>query len=305
MTTMTKPVHLLACLALFAGAASAQTPEPAQGRAWLAQLVGDWDAQFEVLGQAAVPGSESVRALGQHWVCAETETTMMGAPFRGRLSLGYDATTERFHATWIDSMGGHLWVYQAALNESRDTLTLETEGPSMTDPAQTARYREVIRILGADRRSFTSSVETADGEWMEILSIQYHRKKSRTPEPGESGDVPPLRVQYLEIVTPSAEATCNALAKLHGLTFGEAQAEFGNARTAELEGGGRIGVREPMHAQETPVVRPYVLVDDIEAAVEAAKEAGGEIAMGATEIPGQGRFAIYFLGGIQHGLWEL
>lgn len=60
-----------------------------------------------------------------------------------------------------------------------------------------------------------------------------------------------------------------------------------------------------MRETEKPVVRPYLLVEDIEAAVEAAQAAGGEIAMLPTEIPGQGTFAIYILGGIQHGLWQL
>jgi len=112
-------------------------------------------------------------------------------------------------------------------------------------------------------------------------------------------------VQYLEVVSPEVDATCSALAKLHGVRFGEPEAALGNARTATLRGGGRIGVRAPMRADEDPVVRPYVLVDDIEAAVKAAEAAGGKIAMHATEIPGHGKFAIYFLGGIQYGLWEL
>ena len=69
---------------------------------------------------------------------------------------------------------------------------------------------------------------------------------------------------------------------------------------------GKIGVRAPMREDEQPVVRPYVLVEDIEAAVKAAQAAGAEIAMPSTEIPGgHGKFAIYILGGIQHGLWQL
>ena len=60
-----------------------------------------------------------------------------------------------------------------------------------------------------------------------------------------------------------------------------------------------------MHEAEDPVVRPYLLVDDIEAAVEAAKEAGGEIAHPPMEIPGHGKFAIYIQGGIQTGLWQV
>ena len=46
-----------------------------------------------------------------------------------------------------------------------------------------------------------------------------------------------LRIQYLEIVTPSVDETCETLEKAHGVSFGEPVAEFGNARTAELEGG--------------------------------------------------------------------
>ncbi len=65
-----------------------------------------------------------------------------------------------------------------------------------------------------------------------------------------------LTVQYLEIVTPSVDATCDALAKAHGVVFSAPVPEFGNARTADLEGGGRIGVRGPMRDTETPVVRP-------------------------------------------------
>lgn len=114
-----------------------------------------------------------------------------------------------------------------------------------------------------------------------------------------------MRVQYLEIVTSEVEATCNMLAKVHGVTFGAPEPGFGNARTATLESGGMIGVRAPLAEHEQPVVRPYLLVDDIDSALGAAEAAGAEIAMPATEIPGHGAFAIYILGGIQHGLWQL
>lgn len=114
-----------------------------------------------------------------------------------------------------------------------------------------------------------------------------------------------LTVQYLEIVTPRVEKTCQALAQAHGVVFGEPIAEFGNARTANLANGGRLGVRGPMRETETPVVRPYVLVDDINAAVKAAVDLGAEVAIPPLEIPGHGTFSIYILGGIEHGLWQL
>ena len=65
-----------------------------------------------------------------------------------------------------------------------------------------------------------------------------------------------------------------------------------------------LGVRAPMHETEEAVVRPYLLVDDIEAAATAVEEQGGEIAHPPMELPGHGKFAIFIQGGIQHGLWQ-
>lgn len=125
------------------------------------------------------------------------------------------------------------------------------------------------------------------------------------PEATESKKEKTMLVQYLEVVTPDLDETCSALEKVHGVQFGEPVVAFGNARMATLKGGGRIGVRRPMRADEEPVVRPYVLVEDIEAAVKTAEAAGAEFAMYATPMPDGGKFAIYFQGGIQYGLWEL
>ncbi len=124
-------------------------------------------------------------------------------------------------------------------------------------------------------------------------------------EAQDAGKEIAMKVQYLEIVTPDVDAKCGALEKVHGVKFSSPVAEFGNARTAALDGGGLIGVRAPMREDEEPVVRPYFLVADIESTVEAARAAGGEIALPPTEIPGRGKFAIYLQGGIQYGLWQL
>ncbi len=113
-----------------------------------------------------------------------------------------------------------------------------------------------------------------------------------------------MQVRFLEIVTTELEQTCAVLEAVHDVRFGDPVAMLGNARTAKLAGGGVISVRAPMRETEAPVVRPYILVDDIEAAVKEAEEMGAVIAHPAMEIPGQGSFAIYILGGIEYGVWE-
>lgn len=129
-------------------------------------------------------------------------------------------------------------------------------------------------------------------------------QESPAPATNASAKEKAIQVQYLEIVTPDVDATCASLERVHGVRFGKPEAALGNARTAPLHGGGLIGVRAPMRKDEEPVVRPYVLTDHIDAAVKAAKSAGGEFAMEPTEAPGLCRFAIYFQGGIQYGLWN-
>lgn len=114
-----------------------------------------------------------------------------------------------------------------------------------------------------------------------------------------------MKIHYLEIVSPDVDAVCAAYAAAHAVQFGNPEPALGNARTAALPDGGLLGVRAPMHETEAPVVRPYWLVDDIDAAVAAAVATGCEIAHPPMDIPGRGRFAIYIRGGIHHGLWQI
>jgi predicted enzyme related to lactoylglutathione lyase len=114
-----------------------------------------------------------------------------------------------------------------------------------------------------------------------------------------------MQIHYLEIVSNEVDAVCAAYAAAIGAQFGEPDAGLGGARTAALPGSGMVGVRAPMHDAEPPVVRPYWLVHNIESAVAAALEAGGEVAHPPMEIPGHGTFAIYVQGGVHHGLWQL
>lgn len=169
-------------IALLTAGALAEPAKRLKGDAWLAQLVGAWDIQFKVFMDPDQPpsvsaGTDTVRALGGNWIIAQTETTMMGTPYEGVMSLGYDAEQARFHGTWIDSFGGHMWIYEGTLNDAGDTLTLRTEGPSLEVPGETAQYKEIIQVTGDDSRTFNSYYESGDGSWVKIVTIEYSRKK--------------------------------------------------------------------------------------------------------------------------------
>ncbi|MGH9742022.1 MAG: VOC family protein [Candidatus Acidiferrum sp.] len=114
-----------------------------------------------------------------------------------------------------------------------------------------------------------------------------------------------MKLHYLEIVTSDVEAVCAAYEAAHGIKFGSPDPLLGGARTAPLSNGGSIGVRGPLSDTEKPIVRPYWLVDDIAAALDAATKQGALVAHPPLEIPGKGTFAIYIQGDVDHGLWQL
>lgn len=119
-----------------------------------------------------------------------------------------------------------------------------------------------------------------------------------------------MKVHYLEIVTPEVDKVVATYSQLHDITFFDGDPMLGGARTALLLGdsGGWIGIRPPMREDESPVVRPYILVDDIKVTIERAEKAGAEIAVPPMEIQGQnvrGTCAIFIQGGIESGLWQV
>ena len=111
-------------------------------------------------------------------------------------------------------------------------------------------------------------------------------------------------LHYLEIVSEDVDVQCAALERVHGLSFGPEVPDLGQARVAKAPDGSFVGIRKPLAEHEQPIVRTYLTVDDIEKAVKEAEKAGAIIAYPPTKQGDTGTWAIFILGGIQHGLWE-
>lgn len=114
-----------------------------------------------------------------------------------------------------------------------------------------------------------------------------------------------MKIQYLEVVTLDVDAACGRYASLHGVTFGENDPMLGGARTAVLANGGMLGIRAPLRDTEAPIVRHYLLVEDIQATVDAAVKLGAEVAVPPMALPGHGICAIVIQDGVESGFWQL
>lgn len=157
-----------------------QMPTPVKEHQWLQQLVGEWESDVHVYmpGQPEMTskGVETVRAVGGFWTVSENKGSMMGDPFTGLLTLGYDPASGKYIGTWIDSMSSMLWKYEGKLDESKTKLTLETTGPSCMDPTATADYRETLELKGKNQKVFESHVKGPDGNWTKMMRIEYRRR---------------------------------------------------------------------------------------------------------------------------------
>jgi hypothetical protein len=144
---------------------------------WLRQLVGEWRVEMPGSDGAALPGTETVRALGEAWLLLEGRASMPdGSPMQTLMTLGYDPAQRAFVGSWIGSMMNHLWVYRGGtLDAARKVLALPSEGPSFDDPGRTAQYRDEIEIVGAGERLLHGNVLGADGCWNRFMTARYLR----------------------------------------------------------------------------------------------------------------------------------
>lgn len=117
--------------------------------------------------------------------------------------------------------------------------------------------------------------------------------------------VPEHTTYYLEIVTSDVEGARQLYGTAYGWDFEAKGPEWGNSFVATLPDGSLCGIRASLHEQENPIVRTYLRVADIEAAVQEAGQLGAQIALEPMEIPGQGKIAVYLHGGIEQGLWQV
>lgn len=156
--------------------------KPTKEHAWLEQLAGEWEADFEASmgpGQPGMKGkgSEKSSMLGGFWYLAEGEANMGGMAVKSRLTLGYDPEKKKYIGTWVDSISHQLWKYEGTVDATGKKLTLDTEGPNMMTPGKTAKYQETIEVKGPDHKVFTSSILGEDGKWFTFMKADYRRKK--------------------------------------------------------------------------------------------------------------------------------
>jgi hypothetical protein len=169
-------------LAIAADFEMPEMPKPQKEHAWLEQLAGEWESDSQMFVEPGQPpmtakGGSTARMIGGFWLVEENKGEIMGMPYTGILTVGYDAEKKAYIGTWIDGMTGYLWTYNGSVDDGGKTLTLNTKGPCPKKPGTLSNFKEVLELKSKDHKVFTSSMQEDDGSWTKMVQINYQRKK--------------------------------------------------------------------------------------------------------------------------------
>jgi hypothetical protein len=144
------------------------------------KMVGTWSAVVKWWPAPGAPASESkgtakfTSILGGHFVQMDYQGDMMGQPFQGSGTFGYDNGRKKHVSTWIDSMGTGIMVSLGDGDGKTFTSTSEYDDPMTGKPTKS---RMVTKVLGPDKHTFEMYGPGPDGKERLVMEITYDRAK--------------------------------------------------------------------------------------------------------------------------------
>jgi hypothetical protein len=154
-------------------------PKPGPEHEMLKGDVGVWDATVEMATAPGAPasvskGTETNTLVGGFWLVSRFKGDMMGQPFEGLGTTGFDPGKRKYVGTWIDSMTPGLYTSEGTYDAATKTMTTWMEGP---DPSgKVTKTRATTQWQGKDARVFTMyGPKAADGKEPVTMKITYKR----------------------------------------------------------------------------------------------------------------------------------
>jgi hypothetical protein len=103
--------------------------------------------------------------------------TMMGMPFEGHGTLGYDNAKKMFISTWVDNMGSGIMKMEGAWDEATKSMTLKGVG---IDPSsgKECNMREVFKLVDDNTQTMEMyGPSPKDGKESKMMEVKFTRTK--------------------------------------------------------------------------------------------------------------------------------
>jgi hypothetical protein len=152
-------------------------PSPTAEHQLLQQFVGKWRVDCQMFGEPGkpptnTPATETVEAVGQFWTIGKFEMSMMGAPFVGRCTLGFEPHTSQFVMTWVDTMTPVLCTARGS--KKGDSIVLEGDVFSCMTKS-VVKHRFVHKLNSKDEHIFEMFMTMPGGPEIKLMTNTYKR----------------------------------------------------------------------------------------------------------------------------------
>lgn len=150
----------------------------------MADWCGDWNGEGSMWmapDAAAITASSTMSTkmiFDGRYQEGTYEGNMMGMPFQGKMTMGYDNAKKEFVSSWIDNMGTGILNTSGTWDDASKTLTLQGEQSDPTRPGKTCHFRETLKIV--DNNTQIMSMYGPDmktGKEFKTMEIKLTRKK--------------------------------------------------------------------------------------------------------------------------------
>jgi len=156
-------------------------PKPGPEHEMLKADVGTWDAKVEMFmepGKPPVvsPGSETnMLGGGGMWLVSHFKSEMMGQPFEGHGTFGWDPAKKAYVSTWVDSMSTSISFGEATHDAKSKTLTgwMETVGSD----GKPMKMKTVSKWNADGTRTFDMMMPGPGGKDITTMRITYTKRK--------------------------------------------------------------------------------------------------------------------------------
>ncbi len=148
----------------------------------MASWDGTWNSEVTMWEKPGAPPQKSTGStvnkmvLGGRYQESVNTGTMMGMPFEGHGTLGYDNTKKVFVSTWIDNMGTGVMNMSGPWDAATKSVALTGKE---TDPmtGKETDYKETFTVVDDNTQMMDMYGHGPDGKEFKMMEIKFIRKK--------------------------------------------------------------------------------------------------------------------------------
>jgi hypothetical protein len=148
---------------------------------WMEKTNGTWEAEVSQWMSADAPPMKAKAtnvqssALGGRYVTGKFTGSMMGQPFEGMSTMGYDNSKKMFTSTWVDNMGTGIVHMTGTYDEATKTLNMKgSQTNAMT--GKDSGMREEMKMI--DDNTYTMIMYgDMGGKEMKFMEGTFKKKK--------------------------------------------------------------------------------------------------------------------------------